>query len=254
MRSLLVLSLLIFLELPGSMPTDRASPERPATALPGSHAVIRGGAPETAPRPAARTAPVVSSVRDGSVLSVRDGSLAFAQAGGGGSPSLDRGGPAGSVAIAHEGFAGSPASARRAPAGSFRWPLDGTPTVVRAFDPPAKPWLPGHRGVDLAASVGAVVRSAGPGTVAFAGNVAGRGVVSVDHPGGLRTTYEPVTPMVVEGAVVEAGAPLGMLLAGHAGCPVEACLHWGLRRGDTYLDPLALLGGGRVRLLPLHAA
>src|SRR5690242_1626756 len=71
-----------------------------------------------------------------------------------------------------------------APALAFRWPLDGTPTVVRGFQPPPQPWLPGHRGVDLAAPVGAIVRAAGPGVVRFAGPLAGRGVVSIDHDGG----------------------------------------------------------------------
>jgi murein DD-endopeptidase MepM/ murein hydrolase activator NlpD len=138
-----------------------------------------------------------------------------------------------------------------APAGSFRWPLDGPPRVVRRFDPPPQPWLPGHRGVDLAAQAGAPVRAAGAGTVHFAGRVAGRGVVSVTHPGGLRTTYEPLEPTVRAGQAVAAGDQIGTLVAGHAGCPAAACLHWGLRRGEEYLDPLALLGLGRVRLLPL---
>jgi murein DD-endopeptidase MepM/ murein hydrolase activator NlpD len=75
-------------------------------------------------------------------------------------------------------------------------------------------------------------------------------VVSIDHPGGLRTTYQPVTPLVSAGEPVLAGAPIGILRPGHAGCPVEACLHWGLRQGEFYLDPLALLGLGAVRLLP----
>lgn len=133
---------------------------------------------------------------------------------------------------------------------AYRWPLAGPPPVTRRFDPPAQPWLPGHRGVDLAGPPGAVVRAAGPGTVYFAGPVAGRGVVSVAHPDRLRTTYEPVTPVVSAGEVVAAGDPIGVLDTGHAGCPVAACLHWGLRRGDSYLDPLALLGLGPVRLLP----
>ena len=34
---------------------------------------------------------------------------------------------------------------------SYRWPLAGHPTVVTPFRPPPRPWLPGHRGVDLAA-------------------------------------------------------------------------------------------------------
>ncbi len=87
--------------------------------------------------------------------------------------------------------------------------------------------------------------------MAYAGTLAGRGVVSIAHTGGLRTTYEPVTTSLHAGDRVSAGAQLGVLDAGHPGCPAEACLHWGLRLGDYYLDPLALLGLGRVRLLPL---
>ncbi|MEU4469786.1 peptidoglycan DD-metalloendopeptidase family protein [Micromonospora sp. NPDC023888] len=140
------------------------------------------------------------------------------------------------------------------PAGRFRWPVDGPPRPVRRFDPPPRPWLPGHRGVDLAAPAGAVVRSAGPGTVLFAGLVAGRPVITVGHADGLRTTHEPVQPAVRPGQPVAAGTPLGELLPGHPGCPADACLHWGLRRGPDYLDPLALLGLGPVRLLPVGAA
>jgi plasmid stability protein len=131
------------------------------------------------------------------------------------------------------------------------WPLAGTPPVVRAFDPPAAPWLPGHRGVDLAGAPNDPVRAAAAGVVAFAGTVAGRGVVSVDHAGGLRTTYEPVTADVQISDVVRLGSPLGTLDAGHAGCNAAACLHWGLRRGATYLDPLLLLRPLRVRLKPV---
>ncbi|MEO3769793.1 peptidoglycan DD-metalloendopeptidase family protein [Micromonospora sp. B9E7] len=141
-----------------------------------------------------------------------------------------------------------------APAGRFRWPVDGPPRPVRRFDPPPRPWLSGHRGVDLAAPAGAVIRSAGPGTVLFAGLVAGRPVVTVGHADGLRTTHEPVRPAVRPGQQVTAGTPLGELLPGHPGCPAAACLHWGLRRGTDYLDPLALLGLGPVRLLPVGAA
>jgi murein DD-endopeptidase MepM/ murein hydrolase activator NlpD len=144
-----------------------------------------------------------------------------------------------------------PASGPVGPARSFRWPVDGTPRVVRRFDPPPRPWSPGHRGVDLAAGPGVVVRAAGDGMILYAGPVAGRPVVSVLHADGLRTTYEPVLPGVRVGQRVRAGDPLGVLLPGHPGCPIAACLHWGLRRGDSYLDPLALLGLGRVRLLPV---
>lgn len=162
----------------------------------------------------------------------------------------------GAGAVTSAGMAAQPhlrptrlAAELRAPDG-WRWPLDGTPRLVRRFDPPPQPWLPGHRGVDLAASPGTPVLAAGGGTVVYAGVLAGRGVVSVDHPGGLRTTYEPVEPLVSAGDAVAAGGVLGLLAAGHPGCAASACLHWGLRRGAVYLDPLAVLGLARVRLLP----
>jgi murein DD-endopeptidase MepM/ murein hydrolase activator NlpD len=138
-----------------------------------------------------------------------------------------------------------PAEPRR-----YGWPVT-PPHVVRRFDPPPRPWLAGHRGVDLSAPPSAVVRAAGAGTVVYAGVIAGRGVVSVAHPGGLRTTYEPVTSALHAGDAVGAGVVLGRLDPGHPGCPAAACLHWGLRQRDRYLDPLALLGLGRVRLLPM---
>lgn len=161
----------------------------------------------------------------------------------------------GALALAAVLLAGSPdpVALAAAPAQAFRWPLPGEPRVTRRFDPPPEPWLPGHRGVDLAAGPGSPVLAAGSGRVSFAGSVAGRGVVSVTHTDGLRTTYEPVTPSVSSGATVAPGDAIGALAPGHPGCPAAACLHWGARRGETYLDPLLLLGLGRVRLKPLHA-
>jgi Membrane proteins related to metalloendopeptidases len=124
--------------------------------------------------------------------------------------------------------------------------------VVGAFDPPAEPWLPGHRGVDLAATLGQSVYAAGAGTVSFAGRVGGIGVVSITHPDGLRTTYEPVAGSVHTGDRVAMGTPIGTIDARLAHCPPgpAACLHWGLIRGGAYLDPLILLGLGQVRLYP----
>src|SRR5689334_22617302 len=89
---------------------------------------------------------------------------------------------------------GGPAVA--VPVGGYRWPLARVPAVTRPFLPPRRPRLPGRRGVDLGGSPGVLVLAAGTGVVAFAGSVAGVGVVSIDHPGGLRITYEPVTPLV----------------------------------------------------------
>jgi murein DD-endopeptidase MepM/ murein hydrolase activator NlpD len=85
--------------------------------------------------------------------------------------------------------------------------------------------------------------------VSYAGLLAGRGVVVVVH-GVLRTTYEPVTASVRVGQAVAAGQVLGRLATGH--CPT-GCLHWGLLRGDVYLDPVQLVGPGPSRLLPVDS-
>jgi murein DD-endopeptidase MepM/ murein hydrolase activator NlpD len=130
------------------------------------------------------------------------------------------------------------------------WPLVPDPEVVRGFEPPPHPFAAGHRGVDLAARPGQAVRSALPGTVGFAGSIGGKPVVTVLH-GGRRTTDEPVEATVERGQEVAAGAVLGRLTLTDSHCFPAACLHWGLLRGEEYLDPLTLIGSGPVRLLPL---
>lgn len=92
--------------------------------------------------------------------------------------------------------------------------------------------------------------AAGPGTVIYAAPLAGRGVISIVHPGGLRTTYEPVRAIVHAGQRVRAGQQIGVLQPGHPECAAVACLHWGALRGETYLNPLWLLLRGPLRLLP----
>lgn len=133
------------------------------------------------------------------------------------------------------------------------WPLDPRPEVVTGFAPPATSYGAGHRGVDLAGTTGQPVRAALDGEVTFAGLLAGRGVVVVSH-GATRTTYEPVEPTVRVGDRVRSGEVLGRLAWFGSHCWPAACLHWGLLRGDTYLDPLTLVGSGPVRLLPLAGA
>lgn len=108
------------------------------------------------------------------------------------------------VLAAPAGAQPAPQPAPRAPSTGYSWPLSPVPVVLRPFQPPMHPYGPGHRGVDLAGAVGQPVLAAADGVVVFAGPLAGRGVVSVQHPDGLRTTYEPVTAAVAAGAAVRA--------------------------------------------------
>jgi murein DD-endopeptidase MepM/ murein hydrolase activator NlpD len=143
-------------------------------------------------------------------------------------------------------------AAAAAPPGDWAPPLPGDPAVVRVFAVGPAPWSPGHRGVDLAAPAGTGVRAPAPGQVAFAGLVAGRPVLVVDHGSGVRSTFEPVTASITPGTPVPSGAPVGRLEPdGH--CRPRACLHWGVLVHDRYVDPLSLLGHRRRApvLLPL---
>jgi murein DD-endopeptidase MepM/ murein hydrolase activator NlpD len=139
-------------------------------------------------------------------------------------------------------------------------PLPPPLVVLRSFAPPAHRWDAGNRGVDLAAAVGEPVFAGATGRVVYAGPLAGRGVISLDvgslEDGSLEgvahLTYEPVDPLVSVGSAVAAGALIGYVSADIDACgPPGSCLHWGVRTGATYLDPLRLLRAPRVRLLPI---
>jgi murein DD-endopeptidase MepM/ murein hydrolase activator NlpD len=163
------------------------------------------------------------------------------------------GSAAGDSATAGPAAGGGPARGaapeRWSPADVFAPPLPLD--VLVEFRAPATRYGPGHRGVDLAAADGATVLAAADGTVVHAGPVAGRGVVSIEHRGGVRTTYEPVRALVEAGEQVTRGQPIGILQAGHASCVPAVCLHLGARLPDRiYLDPLALFRPWRIRLKP----
>lgn len=141
----------------------------------------------------------------------------------------------------------------RAVDGGLGPPVPGPVVVVGAFDPPDQRWLAGHRGVDVAAAPGGPVLATGDGTVTFAGLLAGRGVLVVDH-GDTRTTYEPVSANVSAGTRVRAGQVIGRVDAGHAcGNAAVTCVHVGLKRGEDYLEPVFSSVPAAVRLLPLDA-
>jgi murein DD-endopeptidase MepM/ murein hydrolase activator NlpD len=135
--------------------------------------------------------------------------------------------------------------------GALQPPLDPPVTVARPFDGPAQPWAAGHRGVDLATQPARTVRAPAAGVVTFSGTVVDRGVVTITHDDGLRSSMEPVVPAVVAGQRVLAGQAVATVASVPGHCAPATCLHWGLRRGETYLDPMRwVLDRRPVVLLP----
>jgi murein DD-endopeptidase MepM/ murein hydrolase activator NlpD len=166
--------------------------------------------------------------------------------------------PAAALPAAALPAAASPAPALPAPvparaAGAWAWPVTGP--VIRDFDPPDQPFGSGHRGIDIAVAVGTTVRAAADGAVTFAGPVGGRLFVTIDHGGGLESTYSFLDAILVRrGDVVARGAPIARSGTGHAGALVPH-LHFGARLDDAYVDPLERLGPIEIwrfiRLAPL---
>lgn len=150
------------------------------------------------------------------------------------------------MAVASISFSVIPAVATNSKSSVYWiWPT-GVPVQVTApFDPPPEPWNSGHRGVDLNVAIGETIASPAPGTVVYAGVLAGRPVISILHAGGLRSTYEPVDSLVVAGDSVQAGTPIG--LVSEEGTGNHLGLHWGARFGkDEYIDPLRMLVGPSI--------
>lgn len=159
--------------------------------------------------------------------------------------------PAGSAADGRHASGAVRPALTAAVAVTYSAPVPQPIRVVRPFVAPRTRYGSGHRGVDLASHEGEAVLSAAAGVVTFAGTVAGRGLVVILHPDGVRTEYEPIIPSVHNGQIVRQGQPLGSVHGVHGTCLEGGCLHWGARRGSVYFDPLSLLQPlGVVRLLP----
>ena len=122
---------------------------------------------------------------------------------------------------------------------SWSWPVDGDRVVLRPFIAPPTPYGAGHRGIDVLATSTTLLAPA-DGTVRFAGMVAGRPVLSIDHGGGVISSAEPVASDLVAGVAVARGDPIGVVLVGHC---ERHCVHFGVRVDGEYVNPLTWLGG-----------
>jgi murein DD-endopeptidase MepM/ murein hydrolase activator NlpD len=122
-----------------------------------------------------------------------------------------------------------------------RWsaPVEGR--VARPFALGADPYAAGwHRGIDLSAPSGAVVRAACSGRVTFAGGVGRTGLVVTVRCGRHLASHVGLGAVRVRrGTAVVAGTSVGVTGAGGS-------VHLGARLAATgaYVDPASLLGEG----------
>ncbi len=101
--------------------------------------------------------------------------------------------------------------------------------VVDYFRAPRTEWGSGNRGWEFASHPKDPVVAVGPGRVSFAGWVAGRGVVSIDHGEGLVSSVTGLSEVWVAGsASIRRGQPIGLAQEG---------LHLGFRLHGRYVDP-----------------
>ncbi len=196
--------------------------------------------PVRPPAPAAPTRAIAGARRRGALIVAR--LLAV-----GGAP------PAAANAVDFGATGAVGADARRAgarPLPRWSWPVPPPIVVVAPFRAPPTPYAAGHRGIDLAVAPGAAITAAAAGTVSFAGAVAGRGVVAIDHGGGVVSAIEPVAATVAEGVAVSAGDVIGTVSSG-GHCSAD-CVHFGVRIDGEYVSPFLFLGGlPRAVLLPM---
>jgi murein DD-endopeptidase MepM/ murein hydrolase activator NlpD len=143
------------------------------------------------------------------------------------------------------GASGPPPPPSPRPGAAFSIPLYGT--LVKTYDAPLdNPYAAGHRADNIAAPIGTPVRSSADGVVGFAGNVAGNLSVSVDHTGGIKTTYSYLGTIVAKrNQHVLQGEVVGTVGPGHdASLPPNVQLS--ARRNGVYFDPLELYVGSSI--------
>jgi len=131
-----------------------------------------------------------------------------------------------------------PPSNARAAGGEWIPPVPGK--VVAPFSEPLSRFGAGHRGVDFAAPPGSGVSASNDGTVTFAGDVAGSLHVVIAHGNGIRTSYSFLLRIDVQvGQRVRRGQVVGAA-GGSGDRHGPGVLHFGVRIGDRYVDPMLL--------------
>ena len=133
------------------------------------------------------------------------------------------------------------ASQQTAGDGFYVWPVASRDVVAEGY------WG-GHLGVDLAVDIGEDVLAAEGGVVTFSGwsNLGYGYLVMLDHGNGDFTLYAGLGSVSATcGTLLAEGQPLG--LGGLIGHPAGPFVHFEIRRGEDFLNPLDLLPSSAIQ-------
>ena len=91
--------------------------------------------------------------------------------------------------------------------------------------------------------------------MSFVGVVVDRPVITIDHGNGLRSSFEPVRSDL-DGRAPPSRRETSWGGSSPATADRRPCVHWGVRRGEDYVNPLAFVTDLRpsVLLPPLDPA
>jgi len=124
-----------------------------------------------------------------------------------------------------------------------RWPLDETGYITRG-QVKAGGRDEAHPGIDIAVSVGSVVRASGGAVVRQAGQDPEYGLfVLLEHPDGYQSMYGHLSRIIVAAeATVTSGQVIG--LSGNSGRSTAPHLHFEIRQRGLSLDPQTIVKEG----------
>ena len=118
-------------------------------------------------------------------------------------------------------------------------------TIIHPFSQPLTKYGTGHRGIDVTARAGQILRSPFSGRISWSGWVGSRNTLAVGSRTGLVFEAEPICSKLLAGVSVARGMPIGRVCSSssyRSHCGVQLCVHLGLRDASGYFSLEQLFG------------